>query len=36
MAFNYTLQVASERQETVLKFSYDPFTDTWSQAKTGG
>ena len=35
MAFNYTLQVAGERQETVLKFSYDPFTDTWSQAKTG-
>jgi hypothetical protein len=35
MAFNYTLQVAGERQETVLKFSYDPFTDVWSQAKTG-
>lgn len=30
--FNYTLQVAGERQETVLKFSYDPFTDTWSPA----
>ena len=28
--FNYTLQVAGERQETVLKFGYDPFTDTWS------
>ena len=35
MAFNYTLQVAGERQETVLQFSYDPFTDVWSQAKTG-
>ena len=35
MAFNYTLQVAGERQETVLKFSYDPFTDVWSQAEMG-
>ena len=34
--FNYTLQVAGERQETVLEFGYDPFTDTWSQAKTEG
>jgi hypothetical protein len=34
--FNYTLQVAGERQETVLKFGYDPFTDTWSHEKTGG
>jgi hypothetical protein len=30
--FNYTLQVAGERQETVLPFSYDPFSDTWSAA----
>jgi hypothetical protein len=28
--FNYTLQVAGERQETILKFAYDPFSDTWS------
>lgn len=34
--FNYTLQVASERQETILQFSYDPFTDTWSPAAPGG
>jgi hypothetical protein len=30
--FNYTLQVASERQETILPFTYDPFSDTWSLA----
>lgn len=30
--FNYTLQVAGERQETILSFSYDPFGDTWSAA----
>ncbi len=28
--FNYTLQVAGERQETILQFVYDPFSDTWS------
>lgn len=32
MNFNYTLQVAGERQETILPFSYDPFSDTWSAA----
>ena len=32
--FNYTLQVAGERQETVLQFVYDPFSDTWSAAAT--
>ena len=31
--FNYTLQVASERQETIVDFVYDPFTDTWAAAK---
>lgn len=30
--FNYTLQVAGERQETILQFAYDPFSDTWSAA----
>ncbi len=30
--FNYTLQVAGERQETILPFTYDPFSDTWSAA----
>ena len=30
--FNYTLQVAGERQETILPIAYDPFSDTWSAA----
>ncbi len=30
--FNYTLQVAGERQETILRLTYDPFSDTWSAA----
>lgn len=34
--FNYTLQVAGERQETILAFVYDPFSDTWSAAGVGG
>jgi len=28
--FNYSLQVASEREETILQFVYDPIADSWS------
>ena len=34
MDFNFSLQVASKRQEDVLTYRYDPATDSWTFAKS--
>ena len=36
MDFNFSLQVASKRQEDVLTYRYDPATDRWTFVKSRG